>query len=95
MKPTIKTLEDKIAALEKRIAELEARPASQFHNHYHYDSTPAPLSPSISPSFPQPGMPWWGTPPTCGAGNIGPDRINAIMLSDQTPTITNLSHFTN
>lgn len=56
-------LTERIAALEKRIAELETRPAVT-NNHYHYNYTPAPpvqVQPSIYP------YPWYYNPGTTGA----------------------------
>ena len=65
---------DKIASLEKRISDLEARPLVIEHHHHHYPPVQFPR-PEIQPSWPYPGAqigPYFGDPiylqvPTCTA----------------------------
>lgn len=61
MKPNLPQLLDRIAALEKRIADLEARPASVIHYHYVH---PQPCQPYV-----QYGQTWHSQ--YLGTGQIG------------------------
>lgn len=49
-------LEQKIIALEKRIAELEARPmiSNHYHTHYEHPKFEQPYVPYVSPAAPEP-----------------------------------------
>ncbi len=58
---TTKDLLAKIAALEARLARLEAAPAPVIHQHSHYEQAPPVMVPYAYP------RPWWETNQiTCG-----------------------------
>lgn len=54
---TKKDLVEKIAALEKRVQELESRPAVEKHIERHYER----VVENNPPSWQQPGWPNWYT----------------------------------
>jgi hypothetical protein len=79
-----KELLDKIAKLEARIAELEARPAT-IHHHYHYG--PQQPDPVLQPAWPNSPAPGWPLQPPiingsiCGpAGRVEQDALNSVGI---------------
>lgn len=76
--PSTKELLAKIEALEKKVAELEARPMTVIHNHQL-----APLQP-IYPSLPgtAPGYPWTITCQTRGgSGQVSVSELQALSYN--------------
>ena len=53
---TMAEMQRKIESLEKRVRELESRPAVVHHHHYT-----APVIPLQAPDY----QPWWVHPVTC------------------------------
>ena len=53
----------RIDALERKVKELEARPATQWHYHYQYPQ------PYYIPTYVPSPSPWWTSPITWGAGS--------------------------
>jgi hypothetical protein len=62
---TLKDALKRIEELERKVAQLEARPFGEHHYHYHYGApqTPAPTYPWSSPVI-------WAGGPTIGANEV-------------------------
>ena len=64
---TVRELADRVAELERELAEVKARPPVEhhFHTHQHY---PLAQQPFINPIYPQPRyVPGWA--PGANSGN--------------------------
>lgn len=83
-KSKITELEEQVAALKKRVEDLEKRPATETHNHYHY---PQPQYWYQTPWSQTPWYPWGTTyyqtvPCTAdtGGNQLGSGVLNGTSL---------------
>lgn len=84
---TLKQAIKRIAELERRLRELEERPAPMIEHHYHYYGVPQPYPVFIPAPQPvwQPPYPYLGPALpciiTCQAGAVGGAAVPQITYS--------------